>query len=178
MIARLASFILIVWALGFALFAITLGKPARADVEPTQAIVALTGGKYRIEHAAKLLGEGKADLAIIRGDLDVPKNAQAVATLRKKLRALGRPHSPASTRKFSWVASRWYLPPEAPGLSTPIVKPSAGISRSSAGGASNVIPITPCRPPARGRSWRPARGAARRAARSSRCARPPRAGSR
>ena len=32
--------------------------------------------------SAELLGQGKADLAIIRGDLDVPKNAQAVATLR------------------------------------------------------------------------------------------------
>ena len=35
--------------------------------------------------SANLLGEGKADLAIIRGDLDVPKNAQAVATLRKNV---------------------------------------------------------------------------------------------
>src|SRR5881392_3304315 len=35
--------------------------------------------------SANLLGEGKADLAIIRGDLDVPKNAHAVATLRKNV---------------------------------------------------------------------------------------------
>src|SRR4030081_350194 len=35
--------------------------------------------------SATLLGEGKADLAIIRGDLEVPKNAQAVATLRKNV---------------------------------------------------------------------------------------------
>src|SRR5881227_3319209 len=35
--------------------------------------------------SAALLAEGKADLAIIRGDLDVPKNAQAVATLRKNV---------------------------------------------------------------------------------------------
>jgi TRAP transporter TAXI family solute receptor len=33
--------------------------------------------------SAQDLAEGKVDLAIIRGDLDVPKNAQAVATLRK-----------------------------------------------------------------------------------------------
>src|SRR3954471_12573348 len=38
--------------------------------------------------SANLLGEGKADLAIIRGDLDVPKNAQAVATLRKNVAVL------------------------------------------------------------------------------------------
>jgi uncharacterized SAM-binding protein YcdF (DUF218 family) len=67
MIARLASFLLILWALGFALFAVTLGKPAKADAAPTQAIVVLTGGKFRIEHAAKLLGQGKAERLLIAG---------------------------------------------------------------------------------------------------------------
>src|ERR1700756_81636 len=33
--------------------------------------------------SAEELAQGKVDLAIIRGDLEVPKNAQAVATLRK-----------------------------------------------------------------------------------------------
>jgi TRAP transporter TAXI family solute receptor len=41
--------------------------------------------------SATALGEGKADLAIIRGDLDVPKNAQAVATLRKNVAVLWVP---------------------------------------------------------------------------------------
>jgi TRAP transporter TAXI family solute receptor len=41
--------------------------------------------------SAKALEEGKADLAIIRGDLDVPKNAQAVATLRKNVVVLWVP---------------------------------------------------------------------------------------
>jgi TRAP transporter TAXI family solute receptor len=41
--------------------------------------------------SANLLGESKADLAIIRGDLDVPKNAQAVATLRKNVVVLWVP---------------------------------------------------------------------------------------
>jgi TRAP transporter TAXI family solute receptor len=41
--------------------------------------------------SAQALGEGKADLAIIRGDLEVPKNAQAVATLRKNLVVLWVP---------------------------------------------------------------------------------------
>ena len=67
MIARLASFVVILWALGFALFCVTLGKPAAAGVKPTQAIVALTGGKGRIEQAAKLLGEGKAERLLIAG---------------------------------------------------------------------------------------------------------------
>ncbi|MDA9408193.1 TAXI family TRAP transporter solute-binding subunit [Bradyrhizobium sp. CCBAU 45384] len=35
--------------------------------------------------SAEQLAEGKADLAIVRGDLEVPKNAQAVATLRKNV---------------------------------------------------------------------------------------------
>src|SRR3954449_10463517 len=41
--------------------------------------------------SAQSLAEGKADLAIIRGDLDVPKNAQAVATLRKNVAVLWVP---------------------------------------------------------------------------------------
>ena len=41
--------------------------------------------------SAKALAEGKADLAIIRGDLDVPKNAQAVAMLRKNVAVLWVP---------------------------------------------------------------------------------------
>jgi TRAP transporter TAXI family solute receptor len=41
--------------------------------------------------SAQLLAEGKTDLAIIRGDLDVPKNAQAVATLRKNVAVLWVP---------------------------------------------------------------------------------------
>lgn len=67
MIARLASFLLILWMLGFALFAVTLGKPAGASAPSTQAIVALTGGKFRIEHAARMLGEGKATRLLIAG---------------------------------------------------------------------------------------------------------------
>jgi TRAP transporter TAXI family solute receptor len=43
--------------------------------------------------SAAMLGEGKVDLAIIRGDLDVPKNAQAVATLRKNVAVLWVPSS-------------------------------------------------------------------------------------
>jgi len=38
--------------------------------------------------SAQTLAEGRADLAIIRGDLNVPKNAQAVATLRKNVAVL------------------------------------------------------------------------------------------
>ncbi len=59
---------------------------SQVRLRPTQTDGALA--------SAKLLGDGKADLAIIRGDLDVPKNAQAVATLRKNVAVLWVP--PAS----------------------------------------------------------------------------------
>jgi TRAP transporter TAXI family solute receptor len=41
--------------------------------------------------SAQALADGKADLAIIRGDLAVPKDAQAVATLRKNVAVLWVP---------------------------------------------------------------------------------------
>ena len=41
--------------------------------------------------SATALSDGRADLAVIRGDLEVPKNAQAVATLRKNVAVLWVP---------------------------------------------------------------------------------------
>jgi uncharacterized SAM-binding protein YcdF (DUF218 family) len=67
MIARLLSFAAILYGLGFALFAVTLGEPAPADTAAVDAIVAITGGKGRIEHAAELLAEGKAKRLLISG---------------------------------------------------------------------------------------------------------------
>jgi TRAP transporter TAXI family solute receptor len=49
--------------------------------------------------SAAALADGKADLAIIRGDLEVPKNAQTVATLRKNVAVLWVP--PAAKGKKS-----------------------------------------------------------------------------
>src|SRR5258708_19961681 len=51
--------------------------------------------------SAKALEDGGADLAIIRGDLDVPKNAQAVATLRKNVAVLWVPPSAKGKGKKS-----------------------------------------------------------------------------
>lgn len=41
--------------------------------------------------SAQMIADGRADLAIVRGDLSVPKNAQAVATLRKNVAVLWVP---------------------------------------------------------------------------------------
>jgi len=60
--------------------------------------------------SAEALAESKVDLAIVRGDLDVPKNAQAVATLRKNVAVLwvppprGRSKKGAKITKISQLA--------------------------------------------------------------------------
>jgi TRAP transporter TAXI family solute receptor len=49
--------------------------------------------------SAEALAHSNVDLAIIRGDLDVPKNAQAVATLRKNFVVLWAPPAKGKGRK-------------------------------------------------------------------------------
>jgi uncharacterized SAM-binding protein YcdF (DUF218 family) len=67
MIARLLAFLAVLYGLGFALFAVTLGDPAPADTPKVDAIIAITGGKGRIEHGADLLAKGKAKRLLIAG---------------------------------------------------------------------------------------------------------------
>ncbi len=49
--------------------------------------------------SAQVLADGKSDLAIIRGDLEVPKNAQAVATLRKNVVVMWVPPAAKGKRR-------------------------------------------------------------------------------
>ena len=62
--------------------------------------------------SAQMIADGKADLAIVRGDLSVPKNAQAVATLRKNVAVLWVPAAvkgkkgAAKITKISQLAGR------------------------------------------------------------------------
>jgi TRAP transporter TAXI family solute receptor len=79
---------------------IAVGPPNSDDVKVVQTLTqAFAHNHVRLRPtqtegataSAAALGEGKADLAIIRGDLDVPKNAQAVATLRKNVAVLWVP---------------------------------------------------------------------------------------
>ena len=67
MIARLLSFAAILYGLGFALFAVTLGAPAPGGAPKVDAIIAITGGKGRIEQATRLLADGKAKRLLIAG---------------------------------------------------------------------------------------------------------------
>ncbi len=77
MIVRAAAFFLILYALGFILFTVTLGRPVAASAQRTEAIVVITGGKGRIERGVEVLKAGRArrmlvagaDPAVTKGDL-------------------------------------------------------------------------------------------------------------
>ena len=67
MIARAASFIALIYLLGFIFFALSLGSPAPKDAAATDAAVVLTGGPDRIEHAVDVLKDHKAGRLLIAG---------------------------------------------------------------------------------------------------------------
>ena len=67
MIARLVSILVLVYALGFVLFAFTLGKPAPAVTPATDAAVVLTGGKGRLEYAVDALRHHRARRLLVSG---------------------------------------------------------------------------------------------------------------
>jgi uncharacterized SAM-binding protein YcdF (DUF218 family) len=67
MIARIAAFLLLLYALCFVIFAFTLGKPAPATARPTDAAVVLTGGSGRLEHAVDVLRQHKAGRLLVSG---------------------------------------------------------------------------------------------------------------
>jgi uncharacterized SAM-binding protein YcdF (DUF218 family) len=67
MIWRFGSALLLIYALGFVLFAVTLGKPADRDAPPTDAGIVLTGGDGRIEHAITVLKAGKVKRLLVAG---------------------------------------------------------------------------------------------------------------
>jgi TRAP transporter TAXI family solute receptor len=112
MLITLAALLAIVGALACAYYfsmrpvalRIAVGPANSDDVKLVQALTQAftqTHGHVRLRPvqtegataSAKELADGKVDLAIIRGDLDVPKNAQAVATLRKNVAVLWVPPS-------------------------------------------------------------------------------------
>ena len=81
---------------------IAVGPANSDDLKVVQALTqafAQTHGHVRLRPiptdgataSAQALADNKVDLAIIRGDLEVPKNAQAVATLRKNVAVLWVP---------------------------------------------------------------------------------------
>ena len=77
MIARIVAVTLLVWALGFALFAVTLADAA--DDRKTDAIVVLTGGAGRMARGLELLERGRATRMLVSGVASVVKPDELAA---------------------------------------------------------------------------------------------------
>ena len=111
MIARLLAFVAILYVLGFALFSVTLGAPAPDDGVKVDAIVAITGGKGRIEHAARLLAEGKGKRLLIAGADPSVRKADLVHRLGLKRKlfdcCVDLGSESVDTRSNAEEAKRW-----------------------------------------------------------------------
>ncbi len=127
MILRALSFLLLVYALGFMLFAVTLGRPA-GDA-PTDAAVVLTGGAGRIEHGVEVLRERKArrllvsgtDPAVTKADLGefLPRSARILrccvdldstsVDTRSNAEEAGRWLDQHRYRSFRLITSDWHM---------------------------------------------------------------------
>ena len=111
MIARLIALLSVLYVLGFALFAVTLGTPAPDDTPKVDAIVAITGGKGRIEHATGLLAEGKGKRLLIAGADPSVRKADLVRRLGGKERlfdcCVDLGSESVDTRSNAEEANRW-----------------------------------------------------------------------
>jgi len=111
MISRLGALLVLLYALGFVLFAFTLGKPAPANAPATDAAVVLTGGPGRIEHAIDVLRSGKARRLLVAGvdpsvtKLDLARTIPGSAKWLSCCIDLGS--ESVDTRSNSEEASRW-----------------------------------------------------------------------
>jgi len=65
MISRFLSFLVLLYALGYALFVVLLPQPA--DDRRTDGIVVLTGGPGRVARGLDLVSRGRADRLLISG---------------------------------------------------------------------------------------------------------------
>lgn len=84
MIKRAFAFLLLIWLLGFAWFALFLPQPAALD--KTDAVVVLTGGAGRIDRGLEIIEKGKARRMLISGvDLDV-KPGELAAEYRRPIK--------------------------------------------------------------------------------------------
>jgi uncharacterized SAM-binding protein YcdF (DUF218 family) len=111
MIARVTSLVLLLYAIGFVLFAFTLGRPAAATAARTDAAVVLTGGSGRIEHAIEVLRTGKARRLLVAGadpsvtKRDLARRIPGSAALLKCCVDLGS--ESVDTRSNAEEANRW-----------------------------------------------------------------------
>ena len=109
MIRRVASSILLLWALGFLMFAVFLPQPAGAV--KTDAVVVLTGSEGRIDHGLEVLHSGLAQRMLVSGvDREVrPRELAAKYRIAPAQLAccitLG--YESVDTRSNAREASRW-----------------------------------------------------------------------
>ena len=82
MIVRFGSLVVLIYAIGFILFTVTLGKPAGKGSAATDAAVVITGGSGRIEHGVAVLKAGRAKRLLVAG-------ADPAVTKRDLVRRLG-----------------------------------------------------------------------------------------
>ena len=111
MISRAVALLLLAYAIGFILFAFTLGKPAAADTAATDAAIVLTGGPGRIEHAIDVLRDHKAQRLLVAGadpsvtKADIARRIKGSNKLVKCCVDLGS--ESVDTRSNAEEAKRW-----------------------------------------------------------------------
>jgi len=109
MLRRLASLLVVVWALGFVLFAVTL--PQAAPDGQADAVIVLTGGEGRIARGIAVLRQGQARMMLVSGvDPEVkPLEFQVEYKVPAKLMAccitLG--YESVDTRSNAREAAQW-----------------------------------------------------------------------
>ena len=111
MISRIASLCLLLYALGFILFAFTLGKPAPAGAQPTDAAVVLTGGSGRLEHGIDELRDRQGQAAAGRRRRSVGHQARSRGASSRKRHLLkccvDLGSESVDTRSNAEEAARW-----------------------------------------------------------------------
>ncbi|HVM37828.1 MAG TPA: YdcF family protein [Sphingomicrobium sp.] len=111
MILRAASLLLILYALGFVLFSVTLAQPARADAPATHAVVVLTGGPGRLEQGFNVIRDGKARRLLVSGADPVVTKADLARLMPGRERlvrcCVDLDSSPVDTRTNAEDTRRW-----------------------------------------------------------------------
>lgn len=108
MIRRLFATLALVWALGFAAFAVSL--PGPAGDEDTDGIVVLTGGPGRVQRGLDLLRRGKARRMLVSGVDRRVRPVDLADTYRispELMRRIDLGTSAVDTRSNAQETARW-----------------------------------------------------------------------
>ena len=111
MIARAAALLLLLYALGFVLYAFTLGAPAPADAPKADAVAVLTGAPGRLEQGLEVLRQGKARRLLLSGAdpaVTKPDLVRLVPDRAKLVRCcVDLDSTPVDTRSNAEETRRW-----------------------------------------------------------------------